>query len=80
MRVSIKDLSSGFGKPGVENLEISSWGVALDAVRDWAGHSGFGFFLSPFEQKDLYLLFLTALLKSLFDKKKWCLDRLREFG
>lgn len=31
---SRNSLSSGFGKPGVENLEISTWGEALDSIWD----------------------------------------------
>ena len=61
---SRKDLLSGFGKPGVENLEISTWGEALDSIWGWAGHGHFDLCVSPFKQQDLYLLFLIALLKS----------------
>lgn len=61
---SCNGLSTGFGKPGGEKLEISTWGEALDSIWDWAGHCHFDFCLSPFKQQDLYLLFLTALLKS----------------
>lgn len=56
-------LSSGFGKPEVENLDISMW-FALDSAWDWADHCHFDFCLSPLTQQGLYLLFLTVLLKS----------------